>query len=65
MSDGSSGLTLDGSTEADGMGGVHFADHGGVGAGAGGEGARVVGCLGGPVGCYGRRCVDKAVGCGY
>ena len=58
------GDNWDGSTEADGMGGVHFVDRGGVVAGAGGEGAWGGGCHGGPVGWFWRRCVDNTVGCG-
>ena len=54
----------DGSAEADGKVGVHFVDRGGVGADTAGEGSWG-GCHGGPVGCCGRRCVDKPVGCGY
>ena len=58
------GDNWDGSTEADGMGGVHFVDRGGVVAGAGGEDAWGGGCHGGPVGWFWRRCVDNTMGCG-
>ena len=49
-----------GADEADGLGGEHVVDRGGVRAEAGGEGA-YGGCHGGPVGWCGRRCVGKTV----
>ena len=53
-----------GAADADGVGGEHIMDRGGLGAKTAGEGTWG-GSHDGPVVCCSRRCVDKAVGCGY